>query len=303
MQPDLDTFSFARRRALSRTFSIGAAALLAGCSPLRLINELAPADTYRRTADLAYGSHPRQRIDVYQPADGYQRAGRERPAPMVVFFYGGSWRSGSRTDYLFVGEALASRGCVVAIADYRLFPEVRFPDFVDDSAMAVAWMHRHAAAYGGDTARMFVMGHSAGAYNAAMVALDRRYLARATAEAPPIAGLIGLAGPYDFLPLESRLLRNVFGWPDTPPETQPIRFVGPAAPPTLLLTASRDGIVSPGNSARLAARLRDAGRPVREVAYAQLDHRTLVGALAAPLRDLAPVLDDVAAFIGPPPTA
>jgi acetyl esterase/lipase len=174
---------------------------------------------------------------------------------------------------------------------------VRFPDFVDDSAAAVAWVRAHAGAHGGDAQRLFIMGHSAGAYNAAMVALNAGYLARAGAVPGGVAGLIGLAGPYDFLPLESRLLRSIFGWPDTPPETQPIRFVGPSAPPTLLLTAQRDNIVNPGNSARLAARLRDAGRPVREVTYAQLDHRTLVGALSLPLRDLAPVLDDVAAFV------
>jgi acetyl esterase/lipase len=284
------SFFAARRRALA----LGAAALLAGCSPIRLINELAPADTYRRTPDLAYGPHPRQRLDLYSPVNG------PRPAPVVVFFYGGSWRTGSRADYLFVGEALASRGCIVAVADYRLHPEVRFPDFIDDSAAAVAWVRAHAVAHGGDAGRLFVMGHSAGAYNAAMVALNGRYLERAGAVPGGIAGLVGLAGPYDFLPLDSRLLRNIFGWPDTPPETQPIRFVGPAAPPTLLLTAQRDTIVSPGNSARLAARLREAGRPVREVTYPQLDHRTLVGALAMPLRDLAPVLDEVASFVSDP---
>jgi acetyl esterase/lipase len=287
MGSPLPSFVSSRRR----TLAFGAAALLAGCSPIRLINELAPADTYRRTPDLAYGPHPRQRLDLYAPVNG------ARPAPVVVFFYGGSWRTGSRADYLFVGEALASRGFLVAVADYRLYPEVRFPDFVDDSAAAVAWVRTHAGAHGGDTQRLFIMGHSAGAYNAAMVALNAGYLARAGAAPGGVAGLIGLAGPYDFLPLESRLLRSIFGWPDTPPETQPIRFVGPSAPPALLLTAQRDNIVNPGNSARLAARLRDAGRPVREVTYGQLDHRTLVGALSLPLRDLAPVLDDVAAFV------
>lgn len=281
----------ARRRALA----LGAAALLSGCSPIRLINELAPSDTYRRTPDLAYGPHPRQRLDVYVPAAA------TASAPVVVFFYGGSWRTGSRSDYLFVGEALASRGFVAAVADYRLYPEVRFPDFVDDSAVAVAWMHANAARFGGDARRLHVMGHSAGAYNAAMVALDARYLRRAGDAALEVAGFIGLAGPYDFLPLDSRLLRSIFGWPDTPPETQPIRFVGPTSPPALLITAERDGIVSPGNSVRLAGRMREAGRPVREVVYPQVDHRTLVGVLAAPLRDLAPVLDDVAAFVDRPP--
>ena len=281
-----DRISRSRRGLLA----LGTAALAAGCSPLRLINELAPSDTYTRAENLGYGPHPRQRLDVYMPAQAAARA------PIAVFFYGGSWRSGSRADYLFVGEALASRGIVTAVADYRLYPEVRFPQFVDDSAAAVAWLAPRAGEFGGDPARLFVIGHSAGAYNAAMVALDGAYLRRADASAR-IAGFVGLAGPYDFLPLESPLLRAIFGWPDTPPETQPIRFAGAGAPPTLLLTAERDTVVSPGNSVRLAARLREAGRPVREIVYAGVDHRTLVGAFAAPLRDLAPVLDDVSAFV------
>ena len=282
-----DVLSPLRRRLLG----VATAAFATGCSPIRLINELAPTDTYVRTADIPYGLHPRQRLDVYVPRV------RTVPAPVVVFFYGGAWRSGSRADYLFVGEALASRGIVTFVADYRLYPEVRFPDFVSDSAAAVAWAQTNAARYGADPARLFVMGHSAGAYNGAMVALNAQYLRTAGGAADAIAGFVGLAGPYDFLPLTSASLRNIFGWPDTSPDTQPIHFAGSLAPPTLLLTATRDSVVDPGNSMRLAERLRAAARPVRTKEYPSLDHRTLVGALAVPLRDLAPVLDDIATFV------
>jgi acetyl esterase/lipase len=267
------------------------AALLAGCSALAFVNDSAPTDTYRRSAGIAYGPLDRQRLDVYVPAS------RPAAAPVVVFFYGGAWRTGSRSDYLFVGEALASRGIVAVIADYRLYPEVRFPEFVSDSALAMRWAFANAAAYGGDARRVFAMGHSAGAYNAAMVALDPAWLARAGGESGSIRGFIGLAGPYDFLPLESRSLRAIFGYPDTPPETQPIRAVSPSAPPTLLVTAKSDGVVDPGNSARLATKLRESGVAVTEVAYDSVGHRTLVGAFAVPLRSLAPVLDDVERFI------
>lgn len=136
-----------------------------------------------------------------------------------------------------------------------------------------------------------------------MVALDRRYLAAAGADPAAVRGLIGLAGPYDFLPLSGRLLRSIFGYPDTSPATQPIHFVRPDAPPALLLTAGRDGVVDPGNSARLAARLRAVGAHAREVTYDHLDHRTLIGALAVPLRPTAPVLEDIAAFVRAPDPA
>jgi acetyl esterase/lipase len=267
------------------------AALLAGCAALAFVNDSAPTDTYRRTAGVAYGPLDRQRLDVYVPAS------RPAAAPVVVFFYGGAWRTGSRSEYLFVGEALASRGIVAVVADYRLYPEVRFPDFVSDSALAMRWALANAAAYGGDPRRVFAMGHSAGAYNAAMVALDPEWLARAGGEAGGIRGFIGLAGPYDFLPLKSRSLRDIFGYPDTPPETQPIRAASAGAPPTLLVTARSDGVVDPGNSVRLAAKLRESGVAVTEVVYDSVGHRTLVGAFAVPLRGLAPVLDDVERFV------
>lgn len=275
-----------------RRFLLGGAiaALAAGCSPVAFLNSLAPTDTYRRERDLAYGQHPRQRLDAYVPA------AVATPAPIVVFFYGGAWRSGNRADYLFVGEALASRGMLALVADYRLYPEVRFPAFVADAAAAVRWASDHGAELGGDRSRIVVMGHSAGAYNAAMVVLDRSYLATAGADPSSVRGLIGLAGPYDFLPLSGRLLRSIFGYPDTSPATQPINFVRPDAPPALLLTARRDSVVDPGNSARLAARLRGVGARAREITYDHVDHRTLIGALAVPLRPTAPVLEDIAAF-------
>jgi len=206
-------FAVRRRRLLGGAL----AALAAGCAPVSLINRLTPTDTYRREPGLAYGPHARQRLDAYLPAAGASRA------PVVLFFYGGAWRSGDRADYLFVGEALASRGIVALVADYRLYPEVRFPAFVADAALAAAWAVTHAAQFGADPGRLFVMGHSAGAYNAAMIALDRSYLAAADADPAAIRGLIGLAGPYDFLPLSSppaardlRLPRDLAGHPADP---------------------------------------------------------------------------------------
>jgi acetyl esterase/lipase len=280
----------ARRRILWLALAAGAVAL-AACSPTTVLNAWAPAGTYTATTDVAYGRQPRQKLDIYRPAHARE------PAPVIVFYYGGNWNSGDRGDYLFVGESLASRGFIAVLPDYRLYPDVRFPAFLDDAAQAVRWTIDHVAAYGGDPRRVFLMGHSAGAYNAAMLALDPGYLCAAGVDPRQIRGLIGLAGPYDFLPLQARIPKAVFGFPDTPVTTQPIHFVTPAAPPALLVTGTADDIVDPGNAARLGARLRDNGVPVREVVYPEVGHRALVGALAAPLRSFAPVLDDVAGFV------
>lgn len=272
------------------------AGLVAACSPLALINTFTPADTYRAQRDIAYGTLERQRLDVYVPAH------RPRDAPVILFFYGGNWNSGAKADYQFVGEAFASRGFVTVLADYRLYPQVRFPDFLRDSARAFAWVHANITNHGGNPARIFLAGHSAGAYNAAMLAFDPAYLDAAGVPPGAVRGLIGLAGPYDFIPLTGDVTKAVFGFPDTPPATQPINFVGAQTgtrlPPVLLLTAPDDTVVKQGNSARLAAKLRGAGGVVKEISYAKLDHRSIAGALAAPLRGLAPVLDDIVAFAG-----
>jgi acetyl esterase/lipase len=282
---------FCQRRRFLRAALAGGSGLLAACSPLTLINSLAPAGTYRPARDLPYGPAPRHRLDVYQP----EAAGAA--APVIVFFYGGNWDSGERADYLFAGEALASKGYVAVVPDYRLYPQVRFPDFLFDCAQAVRWVLDHCASWGGDPRRVFLMGHSAGAYNAAMLALNPRYLQSVDVAPSQLSGLVGLAGPYDFLPLIGNVTKAVFGFPDTPAYTQPINFAGAGAPPALLATGAADDVVDPGNSRRLAARLRANGVAVREIVYPKLGHRTLVGALAAPLRGLAPVLADVVAFV------
>ena len=267
------------------------AALCGGCTLTGTINALVPKSDFRLQS-TDYAAAPRHALDVYvptKPADG--------PAPVVIFYYGGNWDSGDRANYLFAGEALASRGFVAVLPDYRLYPEVRFPSFLNDSAEAVRWTFDHITEYGGDPQRVFLMGHSAGAYNAAMLALNPEYLCAAGVNPARIRGFVGLAGPYDFLPLQSKVTKAIFGFPDTPRTTQPIHYASAAAPPMLLLTGSDDSIVDPGNSRRLADSLRPRGVPVREIVYPGLGHLSLAGALAKPLRWIAPVLDDVTAFI------
>ncbi|WP_454674496.1 alpha/beta hydrolase [Achromobacter pestifer] len=264
---------------------------LAACSPLTVLNGAVPDHASRIVPDVAYGEGGRRLLDIYAPP------GVDKP-PVVVFFYGGSWRNGSRADYKFVGDALASRGIMAVIADYRLYPAVSYPDFVEDSARAVAWTLQHIAEYGGDPARVYVAGHSAGGYNAAMVALDARWLARFGASPAMLRGWIGMAGPYDFLPIVARDVKPVFHFPGTPPDSQPIAHVSAAAPPTLLMAGLDDTTVDPHRNAEaLAAALQAAHVPVTLVLYDRLGHAMLAGALARPLRWRAPVLDDLAAFV------
>ncbi|HRD66701.1 MAG TPA: alpha/beta hydrolase [Candidatus Competibacter sp.] len=265
---------------------------LSGCSSSAIINGLTPGDGYTGPVSLAYADGPRHQLDLYQPS------GRTTPAPVLVFFYGGSWRNGERAGYRFAAAALAAQGSLVVVPDYRLYPEVSYPDFLRDSAAAVGWAVRHAVRYGGDPRQVYLIGHSAGAYNAAMLAYDPRWLAAEGLSPQQLAGFIGLAGPYNFLPIQVPEVMPVFHWPDTPPDTQPIVHVTAAAPRTLLIVAGQDELVDPArNSAALADALRRAGVPVELKRYDALNHYTTIGALAWPLRWLAPVLDDVTRFV------
>lgn len=266
--------------------------VLTGCSPVKVLNALTPDDTFHSTTGIAYGDDPRQKLDVYVPRQPL------KDAPVVVFFYGGSWNSGARGDYAFVGEALASRGIVAVLADYRLYPQVRYPLFLEDSARAVAWTRAHIRKFSGNPQRLYLMGHSSGAYNAAMLALDPGLLNAVGMSPEDLSGWIGLAGPYDFLPIENPQVRPVFFWPDSPPQSQPINHVRSGEPPALLIAATKDNLVNPArNTAGLARKLREAGVPVQDLYYSRPNHVTLVASLSRPLRRLAPVLDQVVAFV------
>ena len=286
--------SIARTTMLALLAILPLTAGLVACTPLSAINALSSSSESTVTLELPYGPLPRQKLDVYAPKS---HAGL---APVVVFFYGGNWSTGERADYAFVGHALASRGYVAVIADYRLYPEVHYPEILQDAARAVAWTAVEVRRYGGDPARLFVMGHSAGAYNAAMVALDASLLGRHGMRPQDLRGWIGLAGPYDFLPIENPDARPVFFFPDTPASSQPINHVTAGAPPALLIAPQpgHDKLVNPQrNTGGLAAALRAQGRPVTEQYLDGVSHATLVASLASPLRMLAPTLDRVSTFI------
>ena len=264
------------------------AAAVAG-SPMDLLNSASPDEHYRLTADVAYGDDERQRLDVYEPVVGGP------PGPLVVFFYGGGWRNGDKDNYEFVASALTAAGMTVVIPDYRLYPDVRFPAFIEDGATAVAWSMQNANRFGADANAVFVMGHSAGAHIAATLAYDRRYM-NAEPVAQEIAGFVGLSGPYDFLPFSFDYLDSLF-----PEEnralSQPVNLVTPKAPPTLLIHGTADKTVRPSNSESLERKLRSNGVPVDLKTYDDIGHARVVAALAPPLDFLAGTLDDTVSFV------
>jgi acetyl esterase/lipase len=266
------------------------AALLAACSPVSVLNAVAPNRDLIITQDVAYGVRPRQRLDIYAPT----RTG----APVVVFFYGGGWVDGDKAIYRFLGAALAERGYLTVVPDYRLYPEVRFPAFVQDAAASVAWTHANIARYGGDPARIVLMGHSAGAQIAALLTLDKQWLlADGLDPDRSIAGMIGLAGPYDFLPLNDPELEAIFAPAGDLALTQPITFARGDAPPVFLASGRSDDTVWPRNTLRLSAAIQARGGQVETRLYPGASHRLIIGAMAAPLRWLAPVFADVTGFL------
>lgn len=280
-----------RRSVLSRLVALPLAGLVGACSRADVVNALVTRDGYDIVENISYGPLGRQRLDIYRPLSATVST------PVVVFFYGGGWDSGDRCDYLFVGQRLAAAGYVVVIPDYRLYPDVAFPGFIEDCALAVAWVGNNIANHGGDPDRMALTGHSAGAYNMMMLALDRRYLDAVAWPTERIAAVVGLAGPYDFRPFDSNLLRRIFGsYPDAD-ATQPISFARRDAPPLLLATGLADTTVLPANSERLAARMSQAGGRVKLVTYQGVGHVGIVASLADPLPETAPVAGDTIDFL------
>jgi acetyl esterase/lipase len=266
--------------------------LLAGCHAtfFGAVNATQPTANVVAHEDNVFDATHGLSLDVYAPAHADH-------APVVVYFYGGDWSTGKRQWYRWMGEALAAQGIVAMIPDYRLWPAVRMDGFLHDGAEAVRWARDHARMYGGDPARLFVMGHSAGGHIAAMLATDKRWLSAVGMKPRDLSGFIGIAGAYDFLPLDETEYTAMFG--DTPEEqaqSQPINFVDGDEPPALLLQGEEDTEVFPSEAISLEGRFHQMGEPVELKLYPKLGHEGLVFALG-PLHRTAPVMCDVIDFI------
>ena len=230
-------------------------------------------------------------MDVYAPQDATDR-------PLIVFFHGGSWQDGKRQWYRWMGETLARHGFIVAIPDYRKYPHVRMDGFMTDAANAVAWVHANAAAYGGDPGAMFLMGHSAGAHVAALLATDGHWLEEVDLQPDQLAGFVGLAGPYDFLPFTDPAFIDMFGTASSAQAaSQPVNFVDGDEPPMLLLQGVDDHSVQPKNALSLARRMHAQGEPVEVRLYEGIGHSRLLLSYSYPLRRSSSALPDTLAFL------
>jgi acetyl esterase/lipase len=256
---------------------------------LQLFNALVPKDAASalQAADIPYGPDPRQTLDIYKPREA------KLPLPVVVFVHGGSWAEGNKNSYEFAGRALAAQGFLTLVINYRLHPQHQYPAFVEDVALSLRWAADNAKSFGGDPSKIFAVGHSAGAYNVAMAVLDERY----AATRPKLSGVVTLAGPFDFVPLDSPITKKVFGGLPNLTDTQPINHATADAPPFLILHGSADKTVFPRNAIALDKALRDAGATSTLKIYEGVSHADVMLALSTWMRGKAPTLKDLSAFI------
>ncbi|KPB02192.1 hypothetical protein SU32_04100 [Ahrensia marina] len=259
---------------------------LCACSATSLLNVAAMGGKESRVKDISYGDNQRQKYDLYLPENITDNT------PVMLFIYGGTWQMGSRNLYPFLGDSFASSGIITAIADYRLYPEVKFPDFVYDGAKAFAALKKRYP-----DRPVFIMGHSAGAHIAALLSLDPRYLNAVNLNnCRDVAGLIGISGPYDFLPLTRPALKEVFP-ASMRAQSQPINFANSKKPASLLIHGLADETVEADNSIDLAAALRSAGNRSETKLYKNAGHINIIAATSRVLTAQAPTREDVIAFI------
>lgn len=268
--------------------------LLTACQPARVLNTMVPSGSYQLTTDIAYGAHPRQQMDIYIP--------RQTPfkQQVVVFVYGGSWEGGSKQDFTFVAQAFARLGYVTVIPDYRLYPEVQFPSFIEDIAEAVAAvpeaLNDQRLVNQCPSGHQFILaGHSAGAHTAALLAVDPQYLENAGVDISQIRAFIGLAGPYD-LPLDHEQVKDKFTTVEGD-EANPVALAHAKMPPALLIHGESDTIAVPDHSVEFKERLEALGVPATLRLYKRRRHVDLVASLASPLRFLSPAYKDIQAFL------
>ena len=266
------------------------ATVVAACSNEEVLSDITPNGGYALVPAVVYDQASALALDVYRPANANN-------APVVVFFYGKRWEQGSRREYKFVGQALAERGFVAVIPDYRLYPQVKYPAFLQDCAKAVRWVHANIAGYGGAPDKIVLMGHDSGAYNAAMLAMDPEFLHQVGGDRSWVRGMVGLAGPYDFLPITDPDLRDLFGPPDNFERTQPVLYADGSNPPLLLMHGDKDQNVPSQSTNSLYNRVIRSGGPATKYDFSNYDHGKILEVLSSHFQGEGNVMNHVDEFV------
>lgn len=292
---------------IPRKLFVVAIALIAliACTPAALestglsaVSANAGLEDISRVANLTYGPLERQKLDVYQPKNA------KTPRPVIVFTYGGGFKSGSKDEYGFVAEAFSSLGYVTVIFDYRLYPQATWPAYLEDGAQAIAWVSKEIGKYGGDPNRILIAGHSAGAYIAAMLAVNPEYLRAANVPDGTIKAALTFSGAYEFWNANRKAhggfigadIQEVMGPAETAPQTQPINYVEKNAPPFVIVHGTDDGLLEPAQAKAMKKKLEAAKVPVIYLEY-PMAHATTILAMAKPLRGLGSTFVDVRAAL------
>ena len=256
-------------------------------SALAIVNGITANGGVGVSKDILYGAEPLQDLDIYYPKPLAQAMKTnttiKQEYPMVVFVHGGSWESGSKEEYAFVGQSLAQAVYVTAVINYRKAPEHVYPDYVEDTAQAIAWSYNNAKRFHANPERFAVVGHSAGAFNAVAAIANEDFLKPYGIKPTDISAVIGIAGPYSY---DFRKFSSVtaFAADATPDEVMPDRQIKGAQPPYLLLTAEKDKVVYATNTIKMTQALKAAGVTVQTSEIKGASHATSIGAMAPPLR-------------------
>jgi acetyl esterase/lipase len=256
-------------------------------SVLGVLNGISPSGGVGVSKNIAYGSEPLQDLDIYYPKPLTQAMKAQNTIsnsyPMVVFVHGGSWESGTKEEYAFVGQSFAQAGYVTAVINYRKAPEYVYPAYVKDTAQAIAWSYNNAARFYADPQRLAVVGHSAGAFNMMAAVSNEDFLAPYGISPKDISAVVGIAGPYSY---DFRKFSSATAFPAeaTPDEVMPDRHIKGSQPPYLLLTAENDEIVYESNTIKMTKALKAYGANVENGEIEGASHATSIGAMASPLR-------------------
>lgn len=265
---------------------LAAATALAACAPVSILNGITPSSTFDRTKNVSFGEGDRDELDIYRA---------EKPksgAPVLMFVHGGSWDSGSKGIYKFLAEGFTKSGYDIVVPNYRIYPEAKFPNFLEDNAKAVAF-----TAETFPDRKIVLIGHSAGAYNVLMLGLRDEYLSGAGVDrCANISGIVALAAPTGIVPLDSEPLTIIFPDRFTADDAALNNVNGPA-PAVFLGHGESDTTVYPKNSTALAEKITARGGVAQVELYPGQSHTDVIKVLSRHFDGDTTLKADIVKFI------